>query len=433
MQSFLASDALSLLRTETSGICKQVQSVRRPRSGFAVLVLLGASTLRAAEPAAAWVDRVVATHYAFAIADGMGAPIEKWTPKEIVARHGDGGFPRFLPSTDPKDPPGTGKGDGRITDDVLGVEALMRAYRARRGHLDAYDYAGLYLPEIARRKVWVPERQDERPALERPLPQPERYAHHRNAVGMVEPRQAGVGNWLNEGFNSIVWPIGAVNAGDPARAYAETVAFGSAHTESYGLEAAAVTAACFAEALGPSPTVEAVLAVATGLAKDGTRLALEAVLATVNPADPPAVFADKARRAWLPYSGLPPARLAAAEPDTLDRTGTNAGRPSRVQSIENLPAALAAFKWSRGDYRRALTAGLIYGRDAESIAAAASGLVAAMKGRGDLSAELCAASEAANRRDFVADAREFAAVASRILEDDLSSAARRRSAVLGRP
>lgn len=380
-----------------------------------------------------WEDRLAATLYAFAIADGMGGPIEKWTPQQIVALSGEGNFDRFLPPTDPRDPPGTGKGDGRITDDVLGIEALMRAYVAHGTHLDAFAYVRAYLPEIADRKVWVPERQDFRPALERPLPQPERYAHHRNAIAMVEPRQAGIGNWLNEGFNSIVFPIGAVNAGDPSRAYAETVDFGSAHTESYALEAAAVTAACFAEALGPSPTVDGILDVALSQAKDGTRLALKAVLDSVDPADAPLVFAMKARRAWLPYSGLPPDRLAAAEPDTRDRRGTNVGRPSRIQSIENLPASLAALKWSGGDYARALRAGLIYGRDAESIAATSSGLVAAMYGRSVLSPELCAASETANRRDFAATAREFAAVIVRILDRDTAMVARRSSALRGAP
>lgn len=395
------------------------------------LALATALDLPASEPSAVWVDRVTATLYAFAIADGMGAPIENWTPDAIVAKFGEGDFTRFIPSTDPAAPPGTGKGDGRITDDVLGIEALMRAYAAHGGHLDAYAYSEFYVPEIAGRQIWVPERQDTRPALERPLPQPERYAHHRNAISMVEPRQAGQGNWLNEGFNSIVWPIGAVNAGDPARAYAETIAFGSAHTESYGLEAGAITAACFAEALGPSPTVENILAVALTHAKDGTRLALEAVLASVNPDDSPVVFADKARRAWLPFSGLPPDRLTVAEPNTRDRSGTNVGRPSRIQSIENLPAALAAFKWSGGDYQRALRAGLIYGRDAESIAAASSGLVAAMRGRAVLPPDLCAASESANRRDFTAVAKQFCSVVVRILNADAVAAANRRAAVLG--
>lgn len=381
-------------------------------------------------PAPAWSDRVVATHYAFAIADGMGAPVEKWLPAEIVRRFGAGPFTAFLPPTEPPRD-GPGKGDGRVTDDTLGIEALMRAYAAFGDHLDAHAYASQFAPEIGARTVFVPERGADGVPLDRPLWWPERYAHLRNAINHVDPRQAGQGNWLNEGFNSIVWPIGAVNAGDPERAYAEAVAFGSAHTESYALEAGAVTAAAFAEALGPAPTVEGVLAVALALAKDGTKLALGAVLATVDPSDPPAAFAEKAYRAWLPYSGLPRARLAATDPRPGDRDGTNVGLPSRIQAIQNLPAALAAFKWSRGDYQRALTAGIVYGRDAESIAAQASGLAAAMRGTGVLDPALCAAADKANRREFSTQARELAHVAVRILLRDEAARARRMRTLLG--
>lgn len=385
----------------------------------------------AAVPAARFADRLAGALTSFAIADGMAAEWEDWTPAEIAARFGPDAFEKFIPPLKERPASNPGKGDGRISDDTLEVEALLRAYAARGDHLDAHGYAEFFVPELNTRRVWVPERAAVMPAAERPLWWPERFALHRHAVNFTDPRQAGQGNWLNQGLAVIIWPVGAVNAGEPARAYAEAAAFGAAHTESYALEASAVTAAAFAEAFGPAPTVDTVLAAALAHAKDGTRLALEAVLAAVDPADEPPVFADKVRRAWLPYAGLAPADLARAAPDTAPSVRNNVGRPSRVQSIESVPAALAAFKWGGGDWRRTLNAGLRYGRDAESIAAVAVGLVGAMHGRAAVPADLASASATANRRDWNAQAAEFAAVVARIAEQDAAAQARRLETVLG--
>jgi len=384
-----------------------------------------------AAPDPRFADRVAGALTSFAIADGMAAEWETWTPAEIAARFGPGDFGKFVPPLKERPASNPGKGDGRISDDTLEVEALLRAYAARGDHLDAHGYFGFFVPELNTRRVWVPERAAEMTAAERPLWWPERYALHRHAVNFAEPRQAGQGNWLNQGLAVIIWPVGAVNAGEPARAYAEAAAFGAAHTESYALEAAAVTAAAYAEAFGPAPTVDTVLAAALAHAKDGTRLALEAVLAVVDPSDEPPVFADKVRRAWLPYAGLAPADLARAEPDTAPSARNNVGRPSRVQSIESVPAALAAFKWGGGDWRRTFRAGLIYGRDAESIAAVAVGLVGAIRGRAVVPADLASASAAANRRDWNVLAGDFAAVVARIAEQDAAAQSRRLETVLG--
>jgi len=371
---------------------------------------------RSASPA--WVERVTGALYAFAVADAMGGPIENWTPRQIEERFGSHDLLEFLPPTEPAAAPGTGKGDGRVTDDTLEVEALLRAYAVHRAHLDAYAYVTAYLPEVAERKVWIAERQDERTVLDRPMWWPERYAWQRHAINRVDPRQGGQGNWLNQGLASIIWPVGAVNAGDPGRAYAEAAAFGAAHTESYALEGAAVTAAAFAVAFGPSPTPEAAVAAAVERAQDGTALALRSALAATDPSVPIPVFVDAVRRAWLPYSGLPPERLDTPDPDTRDLVGTNGGLPSRTQALENVVAALAAVKYGRGDFRKTFRAALFYGRDAESIAAVAAALLGAIHGPGVVPADLRREVDRANRRAFDAQAATFAAAAAAIVDAD---------------
>ena len=365
-----------------------------------------------------WSARVAGALYAFAVADAMGGPIENWSPAEIRGRFGGHDFGRFLPPTEPAPAPGTGKGDGRITDDTLEVEALLRAYAAQRGHLDAYAYVTAFLPEVAERRIWVPERQDMRTVLDWPMWWPERYAWHRHAINRVDPRQGGQGNWLNQGLATIIWPVGAVNAADPDRAYAEAVAFGSAHTESYALEGAAVVAAAFAGAFGPAPTVDAVLAAGVDRARDGTALALRAALAATDPAHSVPSFVDAVRRAWLPFSGLPPNSLDVPDPDTRNLAGTNAGLPSRTQALENVVAAFAAVKYGQGDFQKTFRAALSYGRDAESIAAVAVALLGAMHGTEIVPLALREGVDSANRRDFSAAAAAFTEVVASIVEAD---------------
>lgn len=181
----------------------------------------------------------------------MGAPVEGWSPERIQQRFGTHDLKTFLPPTHSGDP-ATGKGDGRITDDTLMIEALIRAYQKAGMHLDAYGYEQFVLPEIATTPVWVPERQREMPILER-LWWPEKFPWMRLVHGHADPRQAGVGNCVNCGVAMWTMPVGAMNAGDPEGAYAEATALGLAHNESFAIEAAGVMAAGFA------PVVEDVL------------------------------------------------------------------------------------------------------------------------------------------------------------------------------
>ncbi len=148
-------------------------------------------------------EKVAGAVYGHAIGDAMGAPVEGWAPGGIADRFGDADLAQFLPPTHGRDP-ATGKGDGRITDDTLMAEALMRAYVKAGRHLDAYGYAEFMAPEIGKTAVWIPELQKEAPIFER-LFFPEKYVYQRLVWHGDDPRSAGRGNLVNCGVAMYMW------------------------------------------------------------------------------------------------------------------------------------------------------------------------------------------------------------------------------------
>lgn len=396
----------------------------------ATMAVATATPVRAA-PRDDFASRVAGALYGFAVGDGMGGPVEGWRPEDVRATFADHDFSTFIAPTKPElIRTGKGKGDGRFTDDTLGLEALIRVYETHRDHLDAFAYAKLFAHEIAERKVWVPETQDERTPLERPLWWPERYFHHRTAITKVDPRIAGVGNRTNGGLMGIVLPTGVVNAGDPDGAYAEVVAFGAAHQESYALEAAAVAAAGYAAALAREASADSVVQAMRRVAKDGTRLAIEATVAATDRLAPVETFIDDFWRAYLPFSGLTPAQMS--DPDAFlrdGRDGTQVELPSRIASVEHPPAVASLLIWGSGDFMKTLKAAVLLGRDCETVAAIACGMIGALKGDRVIPAALKRASDQANRRNQREAALRLAAVAKDILAKDRARLAARLRAL----
>ncbi len=395
---------------------------------------IGAAALAPAPAAAAragFSDRVAGALYGFAIGDAMGGPVEGWRPAEVRERFADHDFTQFIGPTKPElIGTGKGKGDGRFTDDMLGLEALIRVYEGHRDHLDAFAYAKLFAYEIAERKVWVPETQDERFPLDRPLWWPERYFHHRNVITKVDPRLAGVGNRTNGGLMAIVLPTGVVNAGDPDGGYAEVIAFGAAHQESYALEAAAVAAAGYAAAFSRGATIGSVIETMRRLAKDGTKVAIEAALEAIDAGLSLDDFVDRFWRAYLPFSGLTPAQMEDPDAYLRDgRDGTQVELPSRIASVEHAPAVAAVLLWGGGDYLKTLKASILLGRDCETIAAIAGGMVGALHGKSAIPQTLRAVSDHANRRDQNLAARRLAAVAKEVFAKDRRRLSARESAL----
>lgn len=409
---------------------KETAIDRRALLGGAALLGVAVSTGANAQTQASFESRVAGAVYGLAIGDGMGAPVEGWTAARVRERFARHDFNTFLPPTRTEHI-GTnrGKGDGRITDDSLLLEALSRAYESKQDHLDAYDFAQLFVPEYAERRVFVPERQEEMPSLERPLWYPERYSHIQHSIYHAEPRRAGLGNRETQSYAGYVMPIGAINAGDPRGAYDEAVAFGIATQTSYGLEAGAVTAATFAAALAAEASVETVITAALSVAQDGTKRALEAVLPQITPNLTQNAFITRTRRAYLPFSGIIASEQSARDPDAQDAESSSYGQPSRLIAIENPIVALAALKWSRGDFMRALRVCVFYGQDCESIAAHAAGLCGALSGVATVPEGLRRASDEMNRRDRIAAARTLVNIARVVQAKDVARLGARGAAL----
>lgn len=332
-----------------------------------------------------------------AIGDGMGGPVEGLTAAEIARRFPTWDWNTFLPTQEWKP-----KGHGRITDDTLMTEALMRAYIAAGDHLDAHGFRDHLLPEMCDRPVWVPEQQREMAIIER-LNHIERFAVIRLRHVGADPRTAGIGNSLNCAIAMFIMPVGAVNAGDPYAAYHEAVALGHAESHSFAVEGAAVLAAAYAEALRPGATPETVIDAALTLAKDGTRAGIAAAIAATDPSDPIATWIGRVLAATAPTSN----RTNASEGERTHQMGCRNVTDPR-SNFEEVPVALAALRYGGGDFLRTIEAACRFGRDADSIAGMACGLCGALGGRRAIPDALVTASVEANQRDWAAMAAAFA-------------------------
>lgn len=351
-----------------------------------------------------------------AIGDAMGAPVEGWAPEAILKGFADWDFTRFIPPQGWDGVSHYWKGNGRITDDTLMVEALMDAYADAGTHLDAYGYARHLLPRVVGKVVWVPEYQQEMPIFER-LWVPEKYPRWRLEYNNADPRSAGIGNMCNCGVAMWIMPVGAVNAGDPYAAYQEAAAIAQAHNESFAVEAAAVLAAAFAESFA-GDSIDAVIATAMDLAQDGTRRACAAAVRAIEPSASLEAFIKQVRAAVAPFDQRTE-HTSDDKPLAVDRSApSDVGRPSRIMSIEELPVALAALKYGEGEFLKTLRAAVCYGRDCDSIAGMACGLFGAIFGPAQFPRTLTEALAEANRRDFDAIASSFLDTACTVFNAD---------------
>lgn len=363
-------------------------------------------------------DKTRGCLYGGAVGDALGAPAEWHTPAEIRARYG-----AITDLVEPWDGPSPiGKGDGRYTDDSHMVQLLGRLYVETGDHLDTFAFARGIVPLIADEPRWVAERGREMPLVDR-LFYPEKWLLMRLRLANADPRLGGVGNMVNCGAAMYAAPVGVVNAADPDAAYREAIDLFAAHQWSYGLEAAGVMAACVAEAFRPDATVDSIVAVAQRLAKEGTKRAIDAVVARARAgdlADWPEAIAPL-REAVRPFDG-------SAEEGVRDRgNGTDDWGPSRLRAIEELPVALGFLLVADGAFEPAVFGAANYGRDNDSIAGMAGAVAGALHGARAIRPAWIETINRANRTDLDPLARDLVAL-TRTLQARQLAAAEERAA-----
>ncbi|MET7393332.1 ADP-ribosylglycohydrolase family protein [Dactylosporangium sp. NPDC005572] len=364
-------------------------------------------------------DKSVGCLVGAAVGDALGGATETALPEQIRARYGgwvEGIVPPYHADWATARPLAPyHKGDGHITDDTLMTHALVRVYARKRDHLDAFDVVDRLVPDLIERVVYIPDLEREGVAFHR-LAAAERWLVTRLHHAHADPREAGVGNIVNCGAAMYMAPVGIVNAGDPAGAYAEAADLTGAHQHSYGREAAAVFAACVAAAAAPGAAVDDVVAAALDLARDGTRAAVDAV-----------VKEARGHTDWR--AAIPALRAAVAPFDTVGEEyhnpGLGARRPSRVHAIEELPVAIGMLVVAGGDFRAAVLGAVNYGRDADSTATMAGAIAGALGGSAAVPAQWSAAVAEASRTDLVQPATVLAEVAAEVFARDRDRFARR--------
>lgn len=359
-------------------------------------------------------SRAVGCLSAAAVGDALGGATEGWLPNEIRSRWGGWVIGIVAPYHDdwatrrPVAP--FHKGDGHVTDDTLMTRCLVEVYVDKCNHLDAFDVADRVVPRITGEVMWIPELERETVLLQR-LALAEKYLSLRLGWAHADPREAGVGNAVNCGAAMYMPPVGIVNACDPEAAYAEAIALTGAHQSSFGREAAGVMAAGVAAAMSPNACVDDVIDACVDVAKDGTRLAIEAVCDAARTVDTwqEAVTSGVLRDAMRPYDLVS---------DDYRERGLAAHRPSRLHSIEELPIALAMLIVADGDVLETILGGVNYGRDADSIAGMGGAIAGALQGRGGVPAELVSAVGTASRIDLEEPGQRLAATTRTIRADD---------------
>ncbi|GAB6926095.1 ADP-ribosylglycohydrolase family protein [Paenibacillus sp. JCM 10914] len=375
-------------------------------------------------------DRVRGVVISTALGDAMGAPIEKLTYDQIKSKYGrvESIMTRWHKMDLPHDVRlGRVRGDGIVTDDTLMTIALMNVYHIEGRHLDAYDLGNEFVKEIAFRKTFVPELDQETHIIDR-LFYPEKYIFMRHVLANCDPREGGIGNMVNCGAAMYIAPIGIVNAGHPKAAYDEAILFAMGHQNSYGLEAAGVLAACVAKAFEPGVTVDDIIKTAIHLAKDGTKAAIEEMTEAARELRDRRDDMDQViavfQRIMLKYSPM-----GDDVSRHIDKVGvpSNHYTPSRLWSIEELPMALAFMVLNDGEYYRTIQDGVNSGRDTDSIGVMAGVILGAMYGAEIVHQEDIEQLNKVNRLDLLDIADRFSEVAASIIKEDLQSHAARQS------
>uniref|UniRef100_UPI003F4982A7 ADP-ribosylglycohydrolase family protein n=1 Tax=Paenarthrobacter ureafaciens TaxID=37931 RepID=UPI003F4982A7 len=368
-----------------------------------------------------WIrERISAVLAGSAIGDALGGAAEGFSPEKIRERYNGRITGIVAPyygenwkTARPVSP--YHKGDGHITDDTLMVQAMIQVYADKQDHLNAFDIADRLVPLLQTEVRWIPELERESILLQR-IFLAEKWLVTRLQYGHIDPREAGVGNVVNCGAAMYMAPVGVVNAGNPAAAYAEAIDIAGAHQSSYGREAAGVYAAAVAASLAVGATVESVIDAALLYAHDGTAAAVAAVVDAAKniPEDTDHdTIGVVLRDAIRPYDTVG---------DAYREPAMDARVPSRTKSIEELPIALGFLVAYDGELMPSILGAVNYGRDSDSIASMAGSIAGGLGGAAAVPQDLLAQIAEASKVDFSVHANLLGDVAEHIIAADLDRA-----------
>jgi ADP-ribosylglycohydrolase len=313
-------------------------------------------------------ERFAAVVIATRVGDAMGTPTEGMSPEQIRERYG--WVSEFT-------------GDG--TDDSLMATLLAAALIGTAGAAGPDDWADQLLTHrtdiLAKQDKFFPS------VL---------HLVEKLAAG-YPPSQVAAGNMPSSSSAMCIWPVGLVNAGDPAAAAAQAYALaGLIHTGEvdFCTDAAAAVAAGVAAGLRPGATIED---------------ACTAALAAIRPRS------GTVMRSLL-TAALTIADEAVDYDDFRSRYQDRFQRPIFCDSRETVPAAFGLAALAGGEPRTAVEYGANFGRDADTIATMTGAICGALGGTEAIPAH------------WLTALGEPAVAAARHLAGQLATAARARAA-----
>ncbi|MBI2841823.1 MAG: ADP-ribosylglycohydrolase family protein [Armatimonadetes bacterium] len=182
----------------------------------------------------------------------------------------------------------------------------------------------------------------------------------------VPARYSGVGNCVTGSAIMGIAPVGLFHACNPADAYIDALDLSFMHQRGLDAEAAAVYAACTAEAMKPRATVSSVLDTAIEFSSDTPMIIFdtsvkETFRGTIGKAlDIAAKYTD----------------VFEARPELIEKCT----QWHQLDPLEVLTLTLAMFKVADGDPTNAIIGGANIGRDADTIPSLAGALAGALNG-----------------------------------------------------
>jgi len=325
-----------------------------------------------------------------AIGDALGAPVEGWHHADIRREHGK--VETFLPQPARAERPGGGA-PGTVTDDTVLRHYLCLAIIAEAGRVTPDSYARVWLDKLDPAQLFVTER----------------IVLEKLKLGM-NPWATGRGQPAADAAIMSVAPVGIINAADPAQAYQDGFVLALVHQDGLECDAAATVAAGVAAALVHDAGIDDVLdAMRRHSSYEVERLMAMATDLAQKSADVDG-FVERFYATMLDHF------FPVAPGERWDKERTNS-----PTSREVLPAVVGLLSLCGHDANRCLVEGASFGRDADTIATIAGGLVGALHGASSLHADWVEQCESANQA-FLCEADGDSAASFRRTADQLVGA-----------